>query len=47
MTIEMPEPQSLDLFVQSLGSEVRGWLPELAYEQDGWCLLLEKRRPTE
>jgi hypothetical protein len=39
MTIEVPEPQSLDTLIRCLGSEISGPLPQLAYEQGHWCIL--------
>jgi hypothetical protein len=44
MTIEVPEPRSLDTLIRCLGNEMSGPLPQLTYEQGRWCIL--PRRPT-
>jgi hypothetical protein len=44
MTIEVPEPRSLDTLIRCLGNEMCGPLPQLTYEQGRWCIL--PRRPT-
>jgi hypothetical protein len=33
MTIEVPEPRSLDTLIRCLGNEMSGPLPQLTYEQ--------------
>jgi hypothetical protein len=44
MTIDVPEPRSLDTLIRCLGNEMSGPLPQLTYEQGRWCIL--PRRPT-
>jgi hypothetical protein len=45
MTIEVPEPRSLDTLIRCLGNEMSGPLPQLTYEQGRWCIL--PRRDAE
>jgi hypothetical protein len=48
MTIEVPEPGSLDSLIRSLGSVInRRHIPQLAYEEGRWRVLLMKPQPTE
>jgi hypothetical protein len=39
VTIEVPEPQSLDTLIRCLGSEMSEPFPQLAYEHGHWCIL--------
>jgi hypothetical protein len=39
MSIELPEPRSLDVLVRCLASELSGTLPQLTFDQGRWCIL--------
>jgi hypothetical protein len=39
MTMEVPEPRSLDTLIRCLAGEMSEPLPQLAYEQGRWCIL--------
>jgi len=39
MLIEVPEPTTLNLLIQCLGTEMAAPLPQLAYEMGHWCIL--------
>jgi hypothetical protein len=39
MSIELPEPRSLDTLVRCLASELSGALPQLTFDQGRWCIV--------
>jgi hypothetical protein len=39
MLIEVPEPTTLNILIQCLGTEMADPLPQLAYEMGHWCIL--------
>jgi hypothetical protein len=43
MSIELPEPRSLDVSVRCLASELSGTLPQLTFDQGRWCILPRQR----
>jgi uncharacterized Zn finger protein len=47
MSIELPQPQSLDVLVRCLASELSGTLPQLTFDQGRWCIVPRppSRRP--
>ena len=44
MSIEVPEPRSLDTLVKCLALELSGTLPQLTFDQGRWCILPRQER---
>lgn len=47
MTIEVPEPKTLDMLIRCLGREMVGPLPQVMFEQGRLCILPHGRRQVE
>jgi hypothetical protein len=43
MSIELPDPRSLDTLVRCLVSELPGTLPHLTFDQGRWCVVPRQR----